>query len=79
MSAMQSRTLNAWCVVNGGGHVFLDTVERRRRDAILAYGETCSSIEWGTDSYAREIYKRDRRKFGVQVVRCTITTEPVKP
>lgn len=68
---MKSRTVKAWCVTNGEGHIFTDTVRASRRSAILAYGQ-----DHLHGVYAREIYKRDRGRDGVQVVKCTVTTEP---
>ena len=62
-----SRTVLGWCVVNGGGNPFLETVCPLRRQAISAYDLNSSGFD---------TYKSDRRKYGVQVVRCSITTEP---
>lgn len=66
MQVMLSRTGRGWVVVNREGHPFIDTIAGRRKTAIGAYNSGVSDAA----------YKNDRRKFGVQVVRCTITTEP---
>lgn len=68
MNPVPSRTVKAWVVVNRGGHPFVVTCALLRRDAIAAYNQH----NWSS-------YERDRRKFGVQVVRCFITTEPAAP
>lgn len=64
---MQSRMVRGWVVVNANGHPFVETVCPKRRQAIAAYDLNGSG--WST-------YRSDRRRYGVQVVRCSITTEP---
>lgn len=55
------RAWNGWVVVSRHGHLFTGTICSLRRDAIEAYGGS-------------RMYAQDRRRFGVQVVRCSITT-----
>ena len=51
--------------MNGAGWPFTETVRALRRDAVRAYG--------GEDDGTT--YRGDHRRYGVQVVRCSITTE----
>lgn len=62
---MISRMARGWVVVSREGHIFGDTIRRLRKEAIDAYGND--------DGLS---YRVDRLDCGVQVVRCTITTEP---
>jgi hypothetical protein len=64
---MQSRTVSGWVVANGDGLPFVETVSRLRHQAVFAYHEACIGV-----------YPDDRKRYGVQVVRCTIITEPKK-
>jgi hypothetical protein len=64
---MKARTVRGWVVVSEGGWPFLDTVAPFRRLAADAYEFSCG---------LGESFKADRKRFGVQVVRCSISTEP---
>lgn len=64
---LQQRTVRAWVITNATGWPFVETVCPKRRQTIAAYN--LNGAGWST-------YKEDRRKYGVQAVRCTITTAP---
>lgn len=61
-----SRTDRGWVVVGRNGRLLMNTLRPTRARAIIAYTQTSEPAEW----------KHCVRVYGVQVVRCTITTEP---
>lgn len=66
--SLPSRVVRGWVVVSRTGHPLPNSTSSLRSDAIAAYN--------GFYGGGNNVYHDDRREYGVQVVRCTITTDP---